>query len=786
MRTESLRQTFKKWQSAILLSLVLALSVASANTQASNQRQSIPPQFTLEAEGPGVKLYGDNSDTNFVQIVSLNQGASVHLLHGAIGDPGIGQGPFGGNNPWFARQTLSAAWNGFSGTNENAFCLTNGQFFSTNDNPTPLAFSLKKGGVIVSDGYAAGGPGEEFPGQKLMLELWGGKANIVELTRDNLYNSDAPNIIAGLSEDADKGVFNPNLRTFVGIDDANGDGAYEIVLILNSKGATQGNAADTLRAFGADKVIMLDGGGSTQLICEGVPYISSSRMIPQTLAVSAAPVVSGAVDVVLIIDSSGSMDSNDPNDKRLDAGKAYLTASLAGDYVGVVDFDDSVRLASQLQRLPENKDSLIAAINSIDSSGYTDIGGGVQAACNELQSPRSTSPVKAAILLTDGRNEPDPYGGQHSCFIDHGWPIYAFGFGNADDDLLAQIAASTGGDYKRLPTSNLVCEFQAVRTKIGGGQPSACTAHLIDPNELIQFPVQLLEQILKATFSLSWMGSDVELSLVSPSGRVIDRDTTAPDVEHDLGATYESYGITNPEPGQWQVKLFGADVPAGGEEVVFNYATIGEPIVATSLYLPAILFNPAPPPQPLLNGDFEAGATNWTETSSHGWRIIVNSNEVDDLPTHSGIWIAWLGGDDNEISYIEQTVTVPTDRPFLTYYHAIASEDACGYDFGGVLINGEVIDVYDLCADNNSSNWERHVVNLSAFAGQTVALQIRSETDGSLNSNLLVDDVAFSDVAAARARVTPVPFNWPTAVSADRPTGLSLDEMPSRLLGPRR
>jgi len=29
------------------------------------------------------------------------------------------------------------------------------------------------------------------------------------------------------------------------------------------------------------------------------------------------------------------------------------------------------------------------------------------------------------------------------------------------------------------------------------------------------------------------------MTLISPSGRVIDRDTIAPDVEHDQGATFE-------------------------------------------------------------------------------------------------------------------------------------------------------------------------------------------------------------------------------------------------------
>jgi len=80
------------------------------------------------------------------------------------------------------------------------------------------------------------------------------------------------------------------------------------------------------------------------------------------------------VDVALIIDSSGSMTSNDPDNARLDAARAYLTGSFVGDYVGVVDFDSTARLASELLELPDNKDNLISAIETIDSSGGTNIG----------------------------------------------------------------------------------------------------------------------------------------------------------------------------------------------------------------------------------------------------------------------------------------------------------------------------------------------------------------------------------------------------------------------------
>ena len=61
-----------------------------------------------------------------------------------------------------------------------------------------------------------------------------------------------------------------------------------------------------------------------------------------------------------------------------------------------------------------------------------------------------------------------------------------------------------------------------------------------------------------------WYDGDIVLSLTSPSGRVIDRDTTAADVTHELGPTFESYDVTTPEPGTWTLTLFGARVSPEG------------------------------------------------------------------------------------------------------------------------------------------------------------------------------------------------------------------------------
>jgi hypothetical protein len=248
------------------------------------QVEGLPAGFYLIKSAPGVNLYQKNylnGQPDFVQVINLSQGATVKLNHGGIVNAGLGLGPWGGNNPTINRTSLLTAWNSLKASSSLAFCSSNGAFFSVQD-PAPLAFSLKKDNIRVADGY---GSATEYPGQLLMLELWANKADIRTLNKANLVGSTAPNILGGLSEYADKSMNSYVGRTFAGIDDTNLDGIYETVLLFNTLYSRQVDAATVLRSFGADKIIMFDGGGSSQLICQDTSLVPSSRTIPQTIAV---------------------------------------------------------------------------------------------------------------------------------------------------------------------------------------------------------------------------------------------------------------------------------------------------------------------------------------------------------------------------------------------------------------------------------------------------------------------------------------------------------------------
>jgi hypothetical protein len=270
----------------ILFSLLLLVFPANDPASAAAGGVVIPPGFRKIDSAFGIELYEKDypgGSPDFVQVIDLGQGASLKPLHGSITDPGAGKGAYGGNDAHFRSQTMTAYWQGLSAQDTAAFCVVNGQFFYMLEYPTRLPFPLKIDGQILTDGYGL----QDFPDQKLMLELWPGKADIVALSQQALYASTAPDIIAGLAEDAPKAKKRFTGRTFIGLTGPNSDGKFETLMVFNTKTARQVDAAEVLKSFGAQKVMMLDGGGSTQLLCRGKSYIYSDRLVPQAIGIIA-------------------------------------------------------------------------------------------------------------------------------------------------------------------------------------------------------------------------------------------------------------------------------------------------------------------------------------------------------------------------------------------------------------------------------------------------------------------------------------------------------------------
>ena len=143
------------------------------------------------------------------------------------------------------------------------------------------------------------------------------------------------------------------------------------------------------------------------------------------------------------------------------------------------------------------------------------------------------------------------------------------------------------------------------------------------------------------------------------------------------------------------------------------------------------------------NGDFEKGRAAWTETSTHGWKLILKASELKMAP-HGGSWAAWLGGDLNETATIGQLTMVSQIDPYLSYWRWIASDEpATCSNLARVIVNGTVMEQFALCSTTNTHGWVEQGLDLKAYAGKTVNLQFKVIVKGSKNGNLYLDDIKF-------------------------------------------
>ncbi|MEZ4622667.1 MAG: hypothetical protein R2867_45210 [Caldilineaceae bacterium] len=162
----------------------------------------------------------------------------------------------------------------------------------------------------------------------------------------------------------------------------------------------------------------------------------------------------------------------------------------------------------------------------------------------------------------------------------------------------------------------------------------------------------------------------------------------------------------------------------------------------------------------LENGNFDAGAVAWTESSRLNFDLICDdSNCGSDLDPASGQYLAWLGGANRERAEITQRLQVPSGQPStLRYLYQVESGDICGYDYAYVrlVVDGvtETLQVYDLCTPEEVLQWKEALIDLTPYAGQEVTVSFLTTTDYWYRSSLFIDDVAVLSGSSCPAGVT--------------------------------
>ena len=244
---------------------------------------------------------------------------------------------------------------------------------------------------------------------------------------------------------------------------------------------------------------------------------------------------SRGVDIVLAVDSSLSMSANDLSPSRLGAAKEIAKNFVKGrvsDRIGLVTFGGAPLLmcppTTDYDALRGRLDDLEPGMTKSDG---TAIGDGLIAAARRLKD--ATAKSKVIVLLTDGRSNTgavDPLTAAKAVAA-YGIRVYAIGTAgrgpatmivddprqgkvkvqiddDLDDELLAQVAALTGGKSYRAQTSGELAKVFAEIDRLEKSEikrpPVVAVADLHAPLLALALVLLLAESWFSATVLLRW------------------------------------------------------------------------------------------------------------------------------------------------------------------------------------------------------------------------------------------------------------------------------------------
>jgi len=276
----------------------------------------------------------------------------------------------------------------------------------------------------------------------------------------------------------------------------------------------------------------------------------------------------GKLAIGLILDSSGSMSSNDPRGIRKTAAELILNQidKRICD-VFLIDFDGRAIWLNKSNFRNWNKSTLVSKLKRIDSAGGTDIGSGLYVLRNALKNNLHVGTRVGVLLLTDGKGS---YKNEAQWFQKKGIPVYTVGLvGDANAQLLNSIALLTGGDYTKANSADeIVNAFNRFYAHVSGSSSICLFQNTITQGGIVDYSFYLDPGMDYCFASCVWAGSKVGLDLFSPDGKKYSSQQSGK--WWSKGSRYVSFNLKKPAAGLWKAKFTGLSIPAGGEPFTFE------------------------------------------------------------------------------------------------------------------------------------------------------------------------------------------------------------------------
>lgn len=266
------------------------------------------------------------------------------------------------------------------------------------------------------------------------------------------------------------------------------------------------------------------------------------------------------LDVILVMDSSGSMKKTDPQELRKPAAKLFISLLGRADRASVVSFSDQGYPVAFLTNVKgaANQQKLFAAVDRISTlGGSTNLYGAIEGAMWVIKRAGPTDHKQIIVLMSDGKMDlGDEVKNKEATrrLMNKLLPqldaqqieIHTIAFTkNSDKQLLKAMAEKTGGEFSLALSDK---ELHDVYTTIfeRNKQPDMI------PFDGDKFNID--SAVKEVTIVGSKDSADVELSLRSPSGKILKASGKTPYVNWFVSRQFDLITISEPEKGQWQIK----------------------------------------------------------------------------------------------------------------------------------------------------------------------------------------------------------------------------------------
>lgn len=275
---------------------------------------------------------------------------------------------------------------------------------------------------------------------------------------------------------------------------------------------------------------------------------------------SESEIMNQALEAVILLDSSRSMQKTDPKRIRDQGAKLFMQFLEPEDRISIIEFSDTANVLLDLKTMksitPQDVEGVLESIKN--EGNFTNFLAPLESALDILLASESKSSSKVVILLTDGQMDPSSIPEQKEEFIaklikeklpeysKHHIKVFTLGLSDlADKDLLGEIAKKTEGHAEYAQDVNTIHKvFSNLFLSIKKPQVL----------ELESGGFSIDGNTSEATFFINRQAENDSITVIDPTGKeYINKDFPAR-WKWFRGDLFDVITVPSPLPGRWGIR----------------------------------------------------------------------------------------------------------------------------------------------------------------------------------------------------------------------------------------